>query len=388
MNKTNIWTRDFIMIALINLFIFFGFNMTTVGMPVYVTQLGATDFVAGLVISFATGAALFIRPFTGIMLDRYGRKSILLVSVGLMAAVIVAYAVFPVLGIILTLRLLHGIGWGLSSTATSTIVADVIPKNRFAEGMGYFALTSAIATALAPALSVALLQNSGIWPMIIIAAGCTILSFILSTFQRSKEITKIERNKKLQLTDFYDKGALLPAGVMFLLNCGFASIMTFITLHGQARGVDNIYLYFTVYAIVTIISRPVVGKMIDKTGFYLPGILSALGVVITLVLISFSTNITTFCVAGVFAGLGMGTGMGTLQTMAVAAAPSERRGVATSTFLFGLDAGIAVGATIAGAVADMVGYANMYLVLVIFPVTASLIFIFIGKKRLSVYSEK
>jgi MFS family permease len=94
------------------------------------------------------------------------------------------------------------------------------------------------------------------------------------------------------------------------------------------------------------------------------------------------------CVAGVFAGLGVGTGMGTLQTMAVSAVSAERRGVATSTFLFGLDAGIAVGAAIAGAVAGSIGYGDMYLVMAIFPIIACLIFPILGKKRISGYSEK
>ena len=388
MDKKSIWTREFILIALINMTTFFGFNMTTVGMPVYVAKLGATDLVSGLVITLTTAAALLVRPFTGLMLDRYGRKSILLISIGVMMVSIAAYAVFPVLGIILVLRLLQGVGWGLGSTATATIAADVIPKNRFAEGMGYFALASALATALAPALSVALIQNVSVQPMIIIAAGCTALSFVLAIFQHSGKITATEHKSKLRLSGLFDKRALLPASAMFMLGCAFASVTAFIALHGETRGVQNIYLYFTVYAVVTIVTRPIIGKLIDKTGFFMPGILSALGVAVTLVMISFSTNIFMFCVAGVFAGLGMGTGMGTLQTMAVASVPAERRGVATSTFLFGVDAGIAAGAAIAGVAAEVLGYAGMYLSMAIFPVIACLVFILLGKKRISSYSTK
>lgn len=385
--KKSFWTRDFILIALINLTTFVGFNMTTIGMPIYVAKLGAPDLIVGLVTTVATGAALFIRPFSGIMLDRFGRKGILISSIGAMAVIIAAYAVFPVLGIIVTLRFFHGIGWGLGSTAISTIAADIIPKKRFAEGMGYFALSASLATAVAPALSMALIQNVGINPMIIVASSCTIISLIFAIFQHASKIEKVERKRKIQMSDFFDKRALLPASMMFLLNCAFASVITFIALHGQAKGIDNLYLYFIVYAIVTIISRPITGKIIDKTGFFMPGILSALGVAITLVLISISTNITMFCIAGIFAGLGIGTGMGTLQTMAVASVPSERRGVATSTYLFGLDAGIAVGAAIAGAIAGAVGYSNMYLIIAVFPIIACLIFIILGKKRISQYSK-
>ena len=387
-DKKSLWTKGFILIALINLATFLGFNMITTGMPIYVAQLGASDLIAGLVISFTAGSALFIRPFSGLMLDRFGRKGILIASIASMAVIIAAYAAFPIVGFIVTLRLFHGVSWGLGSTAISTIAADTIPRHRFAEGMGYFALTGALSTAVAPALSVALIQNAGANLMIIIATGCTIVALILALFERASKFEKQGEKKKLQLSDFFDKKALLPAVVMLLMNFAFAAVITFIALHGHARGVDNIYLYFTVYAIVIIISRPVTGKIIDKIGFFVPGILSAFSVIITLVIVSFSTDIIMFCIAGIFAGLGFGTGMGTLQTMAVASMPSHRRGVATSTFFFGFDAGIAAGALVAGAISGIIGYANMYLVMVAFPVVALLIFIGVGKKRIAEYSGR
>lgn len=387
-DKKSLWTKGFILIALINLATFLGFNMITTGMPIYVAQLGASDLIAGLVISFTAGSALFIRPFSGLMLDRFGRKGILIASIASMAVIIAAYAAFPIVGFIVALRLFHGIGWGLGSTAISTIAADTIPRNRFAEGMGYFALTGALSTAVAPALSVALIQNAGANLMIIIATGCTIAALILALFERAPKFEKQGEKKKLQLSDFFDKKALLPAVVMLLMNFAFAAVITFIALHGQARGVDNIYLYFTVYAVVIIITRPITGKIIDKIGFFVPGILSALSVIITLVIVSFSTDIIMFCIAGIFAGLGFGTGMGTLQTMAVASMPPQRRGVATSTFFFGFDAGIAAGALVAGAISGAMGYANMYLIMAMFPLIALLIFIGAGKKRIAGYSGR
>lgn len=387
MDSKSIWTRNFVFLALINLTTFLGFHMTTTGMPVYAAQLGATDLIAGLITTFVAGAALLIRPFVGLMLNRYGRRGILVSSTAAMAAIIAAYTVFPILGVILALRLLHGIAWGMSSTATATLAADIIPKQRFAEGMGYFALASALASALAPALSIAIIQSVGARPMIVLASAFTVLSLILAILQHAPEAPTAPPKTAFRLSDLFDKRALLPAAMMLLLNCGFASITTFITLHGHARGVNNIYLYFVVYAVVTIITRPVIGKMIDKIGFFMPGVLSTLSVITTLVIISYSTNIVMFCIAGIFAGLGFGTGMGTLQTMAVAAVPPERRGVATSTFLFGLDMGIAAGAAVAGAIADATGYATMYLSLTAFPIIACLTFLLLGKQRIARYSD-
>ena len=383
-----LWTRDFIVIALINLMTFIGFNMTTTGMPVYVSSLGASDLIAGLVTTLTTGATLLIRPFSGMVLDRFGRKGILVAGIGAMVLTTAAYGVFPILGVILGIRLCHGIAWGLTSTATSTIAADLIPRKRFAEGMGYFALASAIAIAIAPALAIGVLQSVGIKPMIAIAAAATVVAFLLSFFQHTVKIAPDEDGGELRFAAFFEKRAALPAAVVFLINCAFGAIMTFIALHGQARGVDQIWLYFTVYAVVTLVSRPLTGKIIDKSGFFLPGIFSVIGVVVTLILISFSHTISMFCLAGVFAGVGFGTGMGTLQTMAVSAVAPGRRGVATSTYFFGFDGGIGAGALIAGALAGILGYGTMFLAMASFPLAGLILFLLAGKKRIAAYGAR
>lgn len=443
--KSKLWTKEFVLITFINLAVFVGFNMTSTGLPVYISIIGGSDVMSGLSATFCTVAALCIRPLTGLMLVRFERKVILISSIGLMALAIISYAVFPIIGIILFMRIFQGFGWGLSTTVTATVAADTIPKARLAEGLGFFGLAATLAMAIGPALSIGLIQSVGILPMVIIAAISTALSLLLSLFHpnlgslRSKrkkvdELNKgdnsgvdnstsnvaidndirseidinennIENNenidesnienrnenvvsglqeekgkRKFLLSDFFEKKAVLPAIMIFLINCAFASIMTFIALHGIEREVDNIYLYFTVYAIATVITRPPLGRLMDRIGFFLPVIFATICLVTTLVLISLATNIFMFCVAGMFGGIGLGTAMSALQTMAVAFVPAERRGVATSTFLFGLDAGVSVGAVFAGFLANATGYANMFMILILFPILAALLFIVKGRK--------
>ena len=111
-----------------------------------------------------------------------------------------------------------------------------------------------------------------------------------------------------------------------------------------------------VYSLVTIVSRPIIGRIIDQKGFFVPSVLGTLCVAVTLVTVSASHDIGMFCIAGVFAGLGLGTVQGAFQTMAVSSVPPQRKGVATSTFLIGLDGGLCLGSAIAGVLAVMVGY--------------------------------
>lgn len=273
-----IFTREFLALATINLAMFFGFQMITVGLPVYVAQLGADSFMVGVITSTFTIVATLVRVFAGAVLDRFGRVGAMVTGIALMLCSIVAYAIFPFVGVILGIRLLHGLGWGFGSTATSTVAADIIPKKRFAEGMGYFAMTNAVASALAPALSIFLVQGVG--------------------------------------------------------------------------------------------------------GVYMLGV-SASFTLLALVFIGLSDSLPMFCLAGAFAGLGIGTAMGTFQAMAVATVPPYRRGVATSTYFVFFDLGIAIGSFVAGILAGAFGYATMFEAIAVFPILGCIFFLVAGKRRLA-----
>ena len=386
-NNVSVWTRDFVIIALINLTAIASCNMLVTGIPVYIVQLGGSDIMAGLAITITTICALLIRPFSGIAMNRFGRKNILILCLLVLTLNTFANALFPVISIILVLRMIHGASWGISTTVVSTIAADNIPRKRFAEGMGYFAMSTSLALAVSPALALALLQNIGINTMVIVATIICAASLLFATMQKPQQRVVDEIKNKLTWTDLFEKHAFLPSVMMFLFSCSLASITTFIALHALSREVNTIFIYFIVYSVTNVVSRPFIGRIIDRKGFFFPVLFSAVGVGITLLIISFSTNIFMFCIAGIFGGLGLGTGTGALQTMAVASVPPQRRGVAMSTFFIGFDGGLAVGSAIAGILSNALGYSNMYMIFIVFPAIAFFVFLSRGKRRIDEYSN-
>lgn len=407
------------MLATINLAMFFGFQMTNVGIPVYMAQLGAGAQLVGLAATLMTVTATVVRVFSGAMLDRFGRKGMLIGGTALMVCSIVAYAVFPIVGVILGVRLLQGVGWGAGSTASSTMAADIIPKRRFAEGMGYFAMTNAISSALAPAVSIEIAQGAGGAAMVYVAAAITALALVISVAQvalgrksnaPSAEIPstgeggeqvespvarplpegvrpeagepRLERPPEpaSKFEMLFERRALVPGFLILLVNIGFGCITSFIALHALEQGVFSISPYFVVYAIVTLLSRPLIGRLIDRYGFRMPAILSTLCTAGTLVLIGASSNVLMFALAGVLGGLGLGTAMGTYQTMAVAGVEPWRRGVATSTYFVAFDVGIAIGSFIGGFIAEAFGFGIMYYIVALFPLAACVLSFFAVKR--------
>jgi len=382
-----LFTRDFAFIAVVNFALFTGFQMANVGIPVYIAQMGGSELQVGLSTTLFTAAALLSRPFVGLLVDRFGRKGFLVGGIALMVCSTAAYAVFPVVGVVLGLRMLHGLGWGFGSTASSTTAADIIPKKRFAEGMGYFGMTVSLAGAFAPALAVSLVQGPGAKVMVAAATFALVVALALAVFLRPtmQRQTEAKPMRELGISDFLERKALFPAGIMFLVNMGFGSINTFIVLHGEASGVSNLSLYFVTFALVNIVTRPYMGRLIDRFGYMVPGVAATVCMAASLVMLGSANSLATFCLSGAFVGLGGGTAMSTFQAMSVAAAPPERRGVATSTYMFLFDAGMGVGGTVAGLLAGALGYAGMYRALAVFPLLGCLAFALMGKKRLEQY---
>jgi len=391
--KISLFTKSFLIISIINMLLFFGFQITNVGMPIYVASLGANDIIVGLVTTLVTVASIIFRPLSGVILDRMNRKLILLASITVMVIVTAGYVVFPIVGLILVFRLFQGVGYSISDTATSVMVADDIPKERFAEGMGYFTIIAALSAAVAPVLAVSLMEGSRAMLMISLAAGGFAAGLILTLFYKSgkkkskEEVQEVKSLERLRVSNLIDKRAILPAGTVALMAIGFGAVVTFIALHSIEQGIENTFLFFIAYAVSTMICRPFLGRIVDKIGFFIPGIVATLGAALCLVLTSFSTSVLMLCISGAVAGIGFNAGMATMQTMAVSALPSEKRGVAMSTYLLGWDSGVGIGALTGGIIAGFFDYITMYRAMAIFPLIGFIIFICTGKSKIARYQK-
>ena len=427
-----IFTRDFVIIMAINLLFFFSFQMTSLGLPVYVDSLGASSQIVGLVGTIMVITATVVRIFSGWMLDRFGRKTILVIGGICTLASVIAYAVFPVVAIIMAIRMLHGVGWGMTSTTTSTIAADIVPKHRFAEGLGYFAMTNAISGALAPALALELVQGYGAAEMLVVAGVLVLIALGLAIIQKggvgastaksaaqedshasgeeaataeqrmqeASETSAEARMPEVQaelveeqapedpaepkeyrgLEKLFDRRALLPGILVAFVNAGYTAITTFLVLFAMQRGIDGASLFFVTYAVVTFVIRPMAGRLVDRIGYRLPCIVSSAFTVLTLVIIGFSTDTWMIVAAGVCSGLGVGTAMSTCHTMAVGRVEPHRRGVATSTYFTIFDIGVAAGSLFGGIAADAMGYSAMFLVMALFPLASFIVSVIAVRK--------
>lgn len=376
--KTKLWTKDFVLISMVNLLLFASWQMFPFVFPVYLNQLGASDIVLGWITTITTIAALLIRPFCGLLLDRFGRKGVLLTGVFLMAVSVAVYPFFTLISVIFAIRFLHGLAWGVASTASQTVASDVIPSRRFAEGMGMFALSASLALAIAPGLALELFNNFGIVAVVLVALGALCLIFVLAF---SMKYQKQEKPQSFHRAGIFERKSLLPATIVFFLTMCYGGLTTFLALHASSQGVDGIGVFFTAYAIAVALTRPVLGKVVDQKGYGVIIIPGLIAMVASLVLLSFADTLVLFVLVAVLYGFGFAACNSTLQAMAVAGVPYGRRGAANATYLVGFDSGIGVGALLAGMIASLVGYSGLYLSFALLPVVAGILFFLFARNR-------
>lgn len=373
-----LWTKNFILITIINFLVFFGFQMLLPTFPVYVKNLGGKDSIIGLITGIFTVSALVARPLSGRVLDKIGRKGVFIAGMGISILAVLSYGWIPTIGLILLFRLIHGFGWGASSTASSTVASDNIPRERFGEGMGYFSLASSFAMAVAPAVGLYVVSKYSFHILFFVSAGLAILGFLLAFTLKYQKVEKQEQPKvKAAL---YEKSSIRPSIVIFFVCITYGSLTSFLPLYAAQKGIQNIGLFFTVFAVSLLISRPAFGKIIDRFGFDFAVVPGLSCVLIAMVLLSQASVLPVFLVVAFVYGTGFGAVQSSLQTMAVVNTPPHRLGAANATFLTGFDSGIGLGAIILGAVASTVGYSQMYLWAVVSLIIAFILYFLVARK--------
>ncbi|MRG85264.1 MFS transporter [Salinibacillus xinjiangensis] len=359
-NPDKIWTRDFVLICLANFFIFLGFQMTLPTIPLFVEQLGGSDQLIGMIVGVFTFSALALRPYAGHALEDKGRQFVYMTGLAIFVIAVGSYAFAASIVFLFIMRVLQGLGWGFSTTATGTIATDIIPPKRRGEGMGYFGLSGNIALAFGPSLGLTLAGMMSFTYLFLICAAMGFIAFLLSSRIHYKKVEKSPHKSTTVKFDIFEKTALQPATLLFFITVTFGGIASFLPLYAEQKGIEGIELYFLTFAIFLMISRTFAGKIYDQKGHlyvFLPGTSC---IFTAMILLSWLPSTFVMLVAAGLYGLGFGSVQPALQAWSVEKAPDNRKGMANATFFSFFDLGVGIGAILFGQLAFIYNYAVIY----------------------------
>lgn len=347
-----------------NGFLFASFHFLLPTITVYAASLGATGAQIGLIGGIFGYSAIFIRLFTDTGVRAFGKKKCLYAGLLLCVASVLGYMLFPSADAIIFARVIHGLGFGLSTTFAAAIAADVIPAARRGEGIGYFGMGSTVAMALAPAFGLYLLAESPIW-LFTASIAVSLLAIIMAYACKTKEaVTELPPTPPLHSSirnRLCEHGTAGPSLLTILFGAGYGSVNTFIAMLAAEKSVENAGLFFVIGTLFVFISRPFGGRLLDKYGAFAVVLPGAVSYLLALGIMVMADSLTGLLVASVFYGLGAGALLPALLTWMLNMVRSDRHSAASATFYNMLDIGTSTGLIVLGTLAGSVGYTRMFM---------------------------
>lgn len=368
-----LWTRDLVLIILVNLCVFTNHIMSLSTFPFYIQSLGGSEAIAGICAAAFAFVAVIIRPFVGWWLDNGVRKVALVVGLLLLGAAPLGYVFVPVLSMSIAFRMLHGIGLSFSNSTTATVASDVICRPRFAEGMGYFGMATALASAIAPALGLSLMEGFGFGTLYAVAAGIAGLGLVLFAFVRTRKVDVPK--KKLNLRTIINRDSLPATATMLVFMLTFGALENFVAIFAAENSLPSGSIYFIVMSVMLLVVRVTLGKLVDQRGEAIFVYTCNAAMLVAFLLLALVPNTATYILSAALAGYAFGGLEPSLQSMAVHTSTDETRGSANSTFLCGYDIGYGLGGGLAGSLITAMGYSSMWMIVSLACVVSVLIYV-------------
>ncbi|MEC0276998.1 MULTISPECIES: MFS transporter [Peribacillus] len=385
--KSKVWTKDFFILSLVNFFLTLIFFLLNATITLYaLNEFNASTSQAGLVAGIFIIGALIGRLFTGPFMNTIGPKRILMIGLIFFTLTTLLYFMDHGISFLIMSRFVNGITVGIATTVIGTIVALTIPESRRGEGIGYFAVSTALATGLGPFIGLYMSQHKSFDMIFSFSLVLGIISLVTGFFVNIplSKTTKMKHEiVGFKLSGFIEPKAL-PIGIIILtMAFCFSGVLSYLNLYAiKLDLVDTASFFFIVYTASVLVSRPFTGRLMDRKGanfiMYPAFILFGVG----MLLLSSASNSVTFLLAGALIGFGFGNILSVGQTIAVNLAAPHRMGLATATFFISFDIGNGFGPSLLGLVIPTTGYNALYAILgIVVFATSTLYYFLYGKKE-------
>jgi MFS family permease len=364
--------RSFTVLCTIGVFCFISYNM--VRMPVlalFAESLGASPERIGLIVSVSTLTGVFLKLPSGALSDIYGRRMLLRIGVIAFGVPPFFYPLISDLNVLTLLRLFHGLATAIFAPSALATVAELYRERRGA-AMGTYTACTQSGALLGPFIGGYLAYAAGFSSAFLTAGffGCAAIMMFYSLHlspppprlyekgaaaigaEMWKGFTSVARNRTVLITSLMDAAKMIANG----------ALMAFLPLYGVSVGLNaaEVGLLFTVQALTSFISKPIMGRVSDRVGRQ-PLIMAGLLIcAATFVCIPHVTHLALLLMLS--AGFGFGEAVVTSSSSAFVADSSEYKTLGAGMGMQGTigDIGHASGPLLAGVLIANMSYAGAF----------------------------
>ena len=337
--------------------------------PLYVQALGGTEVTIGLVLGVGMAASVLVRPAVGLLLDRVGRRRVLVwCGIGNVLSWIPFFFLTAVGPALYLWSTVHEVLWGALFAAYFTYAADLVPAGRRAEGIAIFGVAGMSANGLAPIVGERVISTLGFSAYLGLAMSFGVVAVLVSLFVPAspprahghapsfRDVVRLAGHPRL-------------AQVMLataILGVAINAAYFFVAPYVHERGLAQAGPFFAAYSATSVVIRLFGRRTLDVLGPHrvaVPGfVVFAAGLAGLAGLPYVASGLTTslLVLSGMACGAGHGSLFPVLNALAISRAPAGKQGAVVGLHTAAIDVGAVLGTPLCGFLAERLGYPAMY----------------------------
>lgn len=331
--------------------------------PLYAHELGASRFEVGALFSVSTLAAALLSLPSGILVDRFGIRSLLAASFAVAAISQLATAATPTVPPLFIWQVVGGLAGGMQQAAIFAAVTEVTPGNKLGRAMGWLTFSMQVGFFLGP--SIAGVALSRIDVRTDIAVTTALLAFAIPGALVASG-TRQQTGPGLSLRG--PLGALVGQRSFVLVSLGliaasltWGTVGAFLPVFGkEALGLQSAQVGYllALQAVVNGLSRLPGGRLVDRARHRWPIVF--VGVVVWSAAAVVLGHLTGFAGPAVVLAVGtpfMATAFVAIGVVFADLSATSTRGVTMGMYGTVLFVGLSAGPLLFGPVVQGYGYA-------------------------------
>ena len=321
-------------------------------------ELKSTATEIGAMAGVALVCAAISSPFVGLAVRRFDRRRLLALALVLEAAGALGFLwVDQVSPYSYILRLAQGIAFVLVFNCTATMVADFLPTESLARGIGYLGAAMLCTNALAPLLAEPISEHFGWHAAFALAGGASFGGLLIIPFLGAGEEKKID----LEPSASFGIPLLAIYYASLLMGVGIGVMFTFVQPFALELGAERVGEFFIGYVSTAIIVRLGLGGLADRIGRSKVAIAS---MILYAIVVLGTSQLSPSLLLVIGGGLGICHGFlyPALSAMGLTIASSSMRPVFMGWFSCAFNTGFALTTLGLGPVADHFGFSVVFII--------------------------
>ncbi|HEX2032885.1 MAG TPA: MFS transporter [Chloroflexota bacterium] len=334
-------------------------------LPLYAQDFGVNFSLVSVAVAAAGLGTLIGDVPSGVMLERYGRKPVMVVGTIALALATLALVFLRFYPALVVLRLLAGVGTAMWNISRMAYLTDVVPMQDRGRALSTFGGVSRIGTFVGPAVGGFIASLFGLtapfYVAALLAGGAALISIFFIAESRRHEPgapNSVRWNVVGRVAKEHWRELGTAGSAQIFAQMIRAGRQIIVPLYGRnVLGLDvaQIGSIVSISSAVDMSLFLPAGILMDKLGRKFASVPSFVVLAIGMALVPLATDYFGLLVATCVMGLGNGIGSGTMMTLGADLAPRRATGEFLGMWRLIGDVGASAGPLVVGGMADLVG---------------------------------